>query len=369
MILEASPCSSVKMATNRSENALKENEGVMLLTVGGETYCTDAETSQSQSFLVDTVAITMMYQLFPVPTFLKLTVNKGYTEQVGLRLTDDGLHHQVIVVEILEGSPFLNTTLSPGSRIVSINGESFINVLECVSLLRSCTGEVTLEFFPDGTLPEFLKVASFACRNRPPGLSFLDIRNNCLVQVSRVFSRSPAREQIQEGDILLAVNDSPVKSGDHAKRLLMEASQDMNSCVNLYLVQLTSLVNLAFKTACTQFRCDSSQRYEFSPIQETQWPYKTFLLKLHFKSKERQARLSFTPDTLELIHSGPWFDAPNWVEYHSLSDLNNMWNEKLRHIEEELNAYHWGQTSTFPAPLQSSCTEDTPLATAVKILT
>ena len=109
--------------------------GMVVLTINGqEATWVDPKDAQSLVKSGDSISIT-------VEAFIAKIVRKKRTEKLGIVLKEPKGEKGLLIEEIAQESPFANTDLKPGMKIVNINGTRCPNrPKEAIRLMQKIFG-------------------------------------------------------------------------------------------------------------------------------------------------------------------------------------------------------------------------------------
>lgn len=164
--------------------------------------------------------------LYPSPAVQEVTIPRAARgERIGVRF-QKAAHKQVVVHHIYPDSPLRSTHLREGCCIISVNGNVVSTVEECTDLVKHCTIGTLTFLFCNHILPtSYCRIAAAVPSRSIPSIVVESIRNNSLLRVARISSQSPfLGKGVREGDILLAIDETPVTQLETANRLILAAS-------------------------------------------------------------------------------------------------------------------------------------------------
>ena len=167
---------------------------------------------------------------FPIPQVHVVTVPN--VKPLGISFVG-----HVSVGRLLDPSAFAGTAIAAGQKVVSVNGKSVTTPKEAVEALTNEKGsEITLVTTASSLLPLYGKFVSVPFSRLHPGLRLEE--QHGMVVVDRIYEKGNYTvSNLRVGDVVLAVNDTPVDTVEAARRLLKQP----HAYTVLYLLDMEAL--------------------------------------------------------------------------------------------------------------------------------
>jgi hypothetical protein len=182
---------------------------------------------------------------YPAPKVYSTTIPK--TGSVGVGISDrfvEGVDqdtsfpHHTLITAVSGESPFQGTWVQEGQQLLAVNNKYVVKATQGAKEIRETTGELT---FVTATLVDTPYCRHFAINlsDSSPGVNFASACGRSLVQVSLVYKNGPFRGFLNEGDIILAINGTPVSTPEAAEEALRQGQ--MRDFVTIYLLDIDAL--------------------------------------------------------------------------------------------------------------------------------
>lgn len=178
---------------------------------------------------------------YPVPSVCTVSVERGFNQPLGIHLKTE-TNNRVIVDGLKVDSILHRTPLLVKDEILAVNGEAVHCAKQAADIMKAYTSlDITL-LTPAtrARMPIFCYLEAAPATEVNPGVCFDSCCNRTMVMISDIFLSDPTRTNLKVGDIVLAVNGSPIWKPEEADKEQLLAVRDSKALV-LYCVDMVAL--------------------------------------------------------------------------------------------------------------------------------
>ena len=176
---------------------------------------------------------------FPLPQVQAVTVPCSSADY-GIRMSDHhgqanrcGLPDRVEISGILKDSPFYGTAVREGMQVLAVNLEPATTAARCAINLKAACDQVSVLVSQPFSTP-YCRVFAVKLWDSCPGVIFDAAFGRSLVQISHVYSWGPFQGLLEEGDIVIAINGTPISNPEMADRELRNAKVSMFATFHVF---------------------------------------------------------------------------------------------------------------------------------------